>query len=85
MGTPHTIDICGNCHEPVIQWNNTGAWEHLNSATMDQAQSRAYVSGAKSFTQTNGTVCPNPKLLIEQNSSPSRTTANYRTAKKKGT
>jgi hypothetical protein len=28
MGTPHTIDICKNCGEPVIQYNNTGAWKH---------------------------------------------------------
>lgn len=86
MGTPHTIDICGNCHEPVIQWNNTGAWEHLNSANMDQAQSRSYASGAKSLavgTPGAATTCVNPKLKIEQDSVASRTTANYRTAKKK--
>jgi hypothetical protein len=28
VGTPHTIDICKNCGEPVIQYNNTGAWKH---------------------------------------------------------
>ena len=36
MGSPHTIDVCGNCKEPIIQWNNTGAWEHLGSANMNQ-------------------------------------------------
>lgn len=28
MGTPHTVDICKNCGEPIIQYNNTGAWKH---------------------------------------------------------
>lgn len=28
MGTPNTVDICTNCGEPVIQYNNTGAWKH---------------------------------------------------------
>lgn len=86
MGSPHTTDICGNCHEPVIQWNNTGAWEHLNSATMDQAQSRAYASGAKSLSgNANATLCVNPQLATEQASVAGRTAGNYRTAKKKGT
>lgn len=28
MGVPNTVDICTNCGEPVIQYNNTGAWKH---------------------------------------------------------
>lgn len=28
MGTPHTVDVCKNCGEPVIHYNNTGAWKH---------------------------------------------------------
>lgn len=28
MGTPNTVDVCANCGEPVIQYNNTGAWKH---------------------------------------------------------
>lgn len=79
MGNPHTTDICGNCREPIVQWNNTGAWEHLASATMDQTKSRAYVANAKS---EGATVCASPKKKIEQDTVASRTTANYRTAKK---
>lgn len=79
MGQPHSVDICGNCRNPIIQWNNTGAWEHLASANMDQAQSRAYVNNAK---HEGATVCANPRLLIEQQTVSGRTTANYRTAKK---
>lgn len=79
MGSPHTVDICGNCREPIIQWNNTGAWEHLAAGTMDQAKSRAQVSNAKGEGHL---ICATPKLLVEQNTVPSRNTANYRTAKK---
>ena len=79
MGSPHTIDVCGNCKEPIIQWNNTGAWEHLGSATMDQAQSRAYVPNAKGEGHL---VCAHPRLEVEQKTVSTRTTANYRTAKK---
>lgn len=28
MGTPNTHDVCANCGEVVIQYNNTGAWQH---------------------------------------------------------
>lgn len=80
MGTPHTTDICGNCRNPIIQWNNTGAWEHLGSANMDQAHSRANLTGAKNLN--DATVCNSPKLLVEQQTVSGRTTANYRTAKK---
>jgi hypothetical protein len=83
MGSPNTIDVCKNCGNPVIQWNNTGAWEHLNSATMDQAQSRAYQNGAKSVNLANATLCGTPRLVVEQNSVAGRTNANYRTATKK--
>lgn len=79
MGSPHTIDVCGNCRNPIIQWNNTGPWEHLAAGTMDQAKSRAYVNNAK---HEGATICANPRLLVEQNSNPTRNTANYRTAKK---
>lgn len=78
MGATHTIDVCKNCGDPVIQWNNTGAYEHLGSATMDQALSRKYHGGA-----TNATICNNPRLLVEQNSVSTRTAANYRTATKR--
>ena len=83
MGTPHTINQCKNCGEPVIQWNNTGAWEHLNSATVDQNLSRAYASGAKSLnagTPPAATICVNPRLATETASVSGRTNANYRTA-----
>lgn len=82
MGNPHTTDVCKNCKEPIVQWNNTGAWEHLGSATMDQALSRAYKTGAQSFNQSNATICNNPRLLVEQASVSGRTNANYRTATK---
>ena len=83
MGSPHTIDVCKNCGESVIQWNNTGAWEHLGSADFDQAKSRAYQSGAKSVNLSNGTLCHAPRLAVEKSSVASRTDANYRTATKK--
>jgi len=79
MGSPNTIDVCGNCKEPIIQWNNTGNWEHLGSANMNQTESRAYVTNAKGEGHL---VCPHPRLLIEQSTVNGRTTANYRTAKK---
>lgn len=80
MGSPHTIDVCGSCKEPIIQWNNTGAWEHLGSANyLNQTESRAYVANAKSEGHL---VCATPRLKIEQESVSSRTTGNYRTAKK---
>ena len=80
MGTPNTINICKNCGEPIIQWNNTGAWEHLSSARQDQAESRAYHTGGKSSNLVNATLCNNPRLLVEKNSTSGRTDANYRTA-----
>jgi hypothetical protein len=80
MGTPHTINVCKNCGEPVIQWNNTGPWEHLGSGTMDQAQSRTFVTGSKSHNQVNGSICNSPRLAAEKNSVAGRTDANYRTA-----
>lgn len=83
MGSPHTIDVCKNCGDPVIQWNNTGNWEHLGSATMDQAQSRAYQSGSSSNNYANATICHHPRLAVEQNSVSTRNTANYRTVTKK--
>jgi hypothetical protein len=79
MGSPHTTDICDNCREPIIQWNNTGAWEHLGSARMDQTESRAYIANAK----TEGhLICANPRKKVEQDNTNGRTNANYRTAKK---
>jgi hypothetical protein len=83
MGSPHTIDVCKNCGEPVVQWNNTGSWEHLGSARMDQAESRAFRTGSKSHNQSNATLCNSPRLVVEQNSVAGRTNANYRTATKK--
>lgn len=80
MGNPHSIDVCDNCREPIIQWNNTGNWEHLGSGVLDQTISRAHVNGAKSGIPA--TICSSPKKLIEQNSVASRNDANYRTAKK---
>ena len=82
MGVPHTIDVCARCGEPVIQWNNTGSWEHLASARMDQAESRAYVSGAKSNPEA-ATICVAPRLAVEKNSIAGKTDANHRTATKK--
>lgn len=85
MGSPNTIDVCKNCKEPIIQWNNTGAWEHLNSADADQTKSRAYASGAKSLnvgTPPAATICVNPRLATETASVAGRTNANYRTATK---
>lgn len=83
MGSPHTTDQCKNCGNPIVQWNNTGPWEHLSSAILDQAQSRAYQSGAKSTNLANGTLCANPRLVVEQKSVAGRTDANYRTAQRK--
>lgn len=80
MGTPNTIDVCKNCGNPVIRWNNAGAWEHLGSANPDQAQSRAYITGSKSHNQSNATLCNNPRLKVEQESVAGRTAGNYRTA-----
>ena len=80
MGSPHSTDICANCREPIVQWNNTGAWEHLSSARMDQAESRAYHTGGKSSNLSNATICNNPRLLVEKNSIAGKTDANYRTA-----
>lgn len=82
MGSPHSTDICANCRNPIVQWNNTGAWEHLNSATMDQAKSRAYQTGSKSVDLSNGTVCNSPHRAVEQASKQGKTVANYRTAAK---
>lgn len=83
MATNHTIDVCKNCGEPVIQWNNTGNWEHLGSGQLDQNMSRAYQSGNKSVNLSNATLCHTPRLSIEKASVPTRTDANYRTATKK--
>lgn len=80
MGTPNTTDICDNCHEPIIQWNNIGNWEHLGSADANQAKSRAYVANAS--TGEAATICASPKKRHEQVTVSGRTTANYRTAKK---
>jgi hypothetical protein len=80
MGSPHTTDICGNCGETIVQWNNTGAWEHLASARMDQTESRAYVTNAKGEGHL---ICSHPRKLVEQNSVAARNTANYRTALKR--
>lgn len=82
MAANHTIDVCKNCGEPVIQWNNTGSWEHLGSATLDQAMSRAYQTGSKSVNLSNATICHTPRLVVEQNSVAGRTVS-YRTALKK--
>lgn len=79
MGQPHTTNICKNCGNPIVQWNNTGAWEHLNSGVLDQTQSRAYQSGAKSTNLNNATLCSNPRLVVEQQSVSGRTNT-YRTA-----
>lgn len=80
MGTPHTVDVCANCREPIIQWDNTGAWEHLGSADANKDKSRAYLTGAKSGNPA--TICNSPKKKIEQDTVAGRTNANYRTAKK---
>ncbi len=37
MGTPHTIDVCKNCGEPVIWYNNTGAWKHYPEHPLNAA------------------------------------------------
>lgn len=80
MGSPHTIDVCGNCKEPIIQWNNTGSWEHVGSANyLNQAESRAYVTNAKGEGHL---ICASPFKKVEQDTVASRTTGNYRTAKK---
>lgn len=80
MGTPHTVDVCANCREPIVQWDNTGAWEHLGSATMDKDKSRAQRTGSKNGIAA--TICNSPKKKIEQDTVAGRTDANYRTAKK---
>jgi hypothetical protein len=80
MGSPNTVTICANCRTPIIQWNNTGAWEHLNAATADQAKSRAYHTGGSSSNLSNATICNSPRLAVEQQSKSGKTVANYRTA-----
>ena len=82
MGSPHTIDICANCREPIIQWNNTGAWEHLASATMDQARSRAQQPGAKSRNLSNATICHSAERAKEVTNKSGKNDGNYRTATK---
>jgi hypothetical protein len=83
MAGNHTIDVCKYCGDPVIQWNNTGAYEHLNSARLDQAESRAYHSGAQSINLANATLCNSPRLAVEKSSTSGKTDANSRTATKK--
>ncbi len=83
MGSPHTIDICKFCHNPVIQWNNTGSWEHLASANMDQAQSRAYQTGGKSTNLSNATLCNSPQIATVIANTAGKTNGNSRTATKK--
>lgn len=83
MAANHTIDICKNCGDPVIQWNNTGSYEHLGSGTLDQVQSRAFQTGAKSLNLANATLCHAPRLVTERNSISGRNDANTRTATKK--
>lgn len=58
MGTPHTIDICKNCGEKVIQWNNTGSWEHLGGATLDQTHSRNMRTGTKNGIAATACILP---------------------------
>ena len=69
MGVPNTIDVCKNCGDPVIQYNNTGAWQHLVS----------HVKG----TGIPDTECVTPRLAVEQKSIAGKTVANYKTATKK--
>lgn len=83
MAANHTIDICKYCGEPVIQWGNVGAWEHLGSGTLNQAESRVMRTGSKSHNQVNATLCNSPRLLVEKNSIAGKTDANTRTATKK--
>lgn len=37
MGTPNTVSVCSNCGEPVIQYNNTGAWKHYPEHPLNAA------------------------------------------------
>lgn len=37
MGSPNTVDQCVNCGEPVIQYNNTGAWKHYPEHPLNNA------------------------------------------------
>jgi len=67
MGSPDTYDICGNCHEPVKQVNNTGPYVHVVS----------HLQG----TGKPDTECINPRLAVEA-SSKGISAATYKTAKK---
>ena len=82
MGSPHTVDICANCREPIVQWNNTGAWEHLSSATMDQTKSRVQQRGSKSRNLNNGVLCHSAEKAKEVLNKSGKTDANWRTATK---
>ncbi len=37
MGVPNTVSECVNCGEPVIQYNNTGAWRHYPEHPLNAA------------------------------------------------
>lgn len=49
MGVPDTIGQCKNCGEPVIQYNNTGAWRHYPEHPLNSP----------------GTLCMMPNIIIE--------------------
>lgn len=66
MGTPHTIDICVNCGEPVIWYNNTGAWKHYPEHPLNAPATDCLAPHVKAADRTTTSLAANKKTAVRK-------------------
>lgn len=67
MGTPNTVNQCANCGEPVIQYNNTGAWKHYPAHPLTTADTNCMMPNVLiANVTTSGGLATNKKTAVNK-------------------
>lgn len=66
MGTPHTIDQCVNCGEPVIQYNNTGSWKHYPEHPQITAATNCMLPHVAATDRVTPSLAANKKTAVRK-------------------
>lgn len=66
MGTPNTVDVCANCGEPVIQYNNTGSWKHYPEHPLNSPGTDCISPTVKAVDRVTASLATNKKTAVKR-------------------
>lgn len=66
MGVPNTVSICANCGEPVIQYNNTGAWKHYPEHPLNSPATDCMLPNVKALDKVTASLPSNKKTAVNK-------------------